>query len=329
MKKIIDSFLTLLVLATVYSCKDDSLDPLQVNKIQKGKLLALRGTQLQNIYVVGRPGAEFFPRIATNADQFVFDAEYLAEDPNSLESLDIFVLKSNGTPTPDKVLVQNVPFSSFKKDATYRNPWVTVTIPLTEILSKLGLANTYPLNAATVNTLLTTYKFGISIWTDLKLKDGSIAPADRVVASGLFQSDQFYPAQKLVYTVTDYCTYNAASWAGSYDATEIYPSGFVTTYAASLVQDVTNPNRFNFNNFWGYGYTAYMIFTPSTNPSTQRVNFPEQVVGNNPNTGSKINAGSTGTYDQCLGTITINLNYTETGGADAGTYNFRYVFQKK
>ncbi|MFM7857306.1 MAG: hypothetical protein ACKO96_36645 [Flammeovirgaceae bacterium] len=156
MKKIIYSFLTLLLLATVYSCKDDNLDPLQVNRIQKGKLLALRGTQLQNIYVTGIPGAEFFPRIATSADQFSFDAEYLAEDPNSLESIDVFVLKANGTATPDKVLVVNIPFSSFKKDATYPNPWVSVTLPLADVLSKLGLSNTFPLSSAvyTVDTMI-------------------------------------------------------------------------------------------------------------------------------------------------------------------------------
>jgi len=320
MKKIIYSFLTLLVLATVYSCKDDSLDPLQVNKIQKGKLLALRGTQLQNIYVTGKPGAEFFPRIATNADQFVFDAEYLAEDPNSLESLDIFVLKSNGTPTPDKVLVQNVPFSSFKRDATYPNPWVTVTIPLTEILSKLGLTNTYPLSAGTVNALLTTYKFGISIWTDLKLKDGSIAPADKVVASGLFQSNQFYPAQKLVYTVTDYCSYVAASWAGAYTANEIYSNSVYGPYTINFSQDGTNPNRFNTTNFWDSGYTAYMVFSPSTNPSTQTVTFPAQTVGG----GGTIDPGSTGTYDQCTGILNVNLVYKE----GAASYPFRYNMKK-
>lgn len=97
-------------------------------------------------------------------------------------------------------------FSSFRKDATYPNPWVSVSVTLSDVLSKLGLSNTFPLSSGTVNTLLTTYKFAISIWTDLKLKDGTIASADKVAASGLFQINQFYPAQKLVYSVTDYCT---------------------------------------------------------------------------------------------------------------------------
>lgn len=308
------------LLSVVYSCKDDSLDPLQVNNVKKGKLLALRGTQLQNVYVLGKPGAEFFPRIATSADVFKFDAEFLAENPNSLESMDIFVLKANGTATPDKVLVQNVPFSAFKKDATYPNPWVTVSIPLADILNKLGLTNTFPLSAPTVNTLLTTYKFGINLWTDLNLTDGTKALAENVVAAGLFQSNQFYPAQKLVYTVTDYCSYVASSWAGAYTVNEIYSNTVYGPYTLNFTQDGTNPNRFNTTNFWDSGYTAYMVFSPSVNPSTQTVTFPAQTVGG----GGTIDPGSTGTYDQCTGILNINLVYKE----GAASYPFRYNMKK-
>ena len=211
MKKITYSLIVLVALTFIYSSctPDPSLDPLQVNKIQKGKLLALRGTQLTNVYVKGIPGAEFFPRIATAADKFVFDAEYLSDNPSGMQSVDFFVLKKTGS-TTTRVLVQNVPASQFKKDATYLQPWVTVTIPLSDILTKLGLSSTFPLDNATVNTLVTTYKFGINIEGDINLTDGTKALAEKVVASGLFGSNQFYPAQKLVYTVTDYCSYVAS-----------------------------------------------------------------------------------------------------------------------
>lgn len=320
MKRILYSLMIVGLLSVVYSCKDDSLDPLQVNNVKKGKLLALRGAQLQNVYVLGKPGAEFFPRIATSADVFKFDAEFLAENPSSLESIDIFVLKANGTATPDKVLVQNVPFSAFKKDATYPNPWVTVSIPLADILNKLGLTNTFPLSAPTVNTLLTTYKFGINLWTDLNLTDGTKALAENVVAAGLFQSNQFYPAQKLVYTVTDYCSYVASSWAGAYTVNEIYSNTVYGPYTLNFTQDGTNPNRFNTTNFWDSGYTAYMVFSPSVNPSTQTVTFPAQTVGG----GGTIDPGSTGTYDQCTGILNINLVYKE----GAASYPFRYNMKK-
>jgi hypothetical protein len=69
------------------------------------------------------------------------------------------------------------------------------------------------------------------------------------------------------------------------------------------------------NNFWDYGYSAYVIFTPSTdNPDGQIVEFPEQLVNGE-------TAVGTGTYDQCLGVFKIQTNYE---GSD-----FRYEFKKQ
>ncbi|MBS1555374.1 MAG: hypothetical protein JSU09_10640 [Bacteroidetes bacterium] len=322
MKKIV--FICLFFASGVFlnSCKDEALDPLQVSKIQKGKLLALRGTQLQNIYVKGIPGAEFFPKIETGTSSFVFEAEYLAENNQSLESVDVFVLKkATRTATPDRVLVKNVPFSDFKNDGKYRNPYVTVTLSLSDVLSKLGLPTTFPMSAPTITTLLDVYKFGIGIESDLNLKDGSKALAANVVAAGLFASDQFYPAQKLSWAVTDYCSYVASSWAGAYDANEIYSNGVYGPYTLSFSQDGTDPNRFNTINFWDSGYTAYIVFSPSTNPGTQTVNFPAQTVGG----GGSILAGSKGTYNQCTGEVSISLTYQE----GTAQYPFRYSLVKK
>lgn len=138
----------------------------------------------------------------------------MAENPKSLQSVDFFVLKKVGT-TTTRELIKNVPFSSFVNDGKYKNPWVTVTLTLTEVLTKLGLPTTFQLDNTTINTLLTTYKFGVAIEADLNLVDGSKALAANVVAAGLFQSDQFYPAQKLVYAVTDFCSYAVNDWAGA------------------------------------------------------------------------------------------------------------------
>jgi hypothetical protein len=49
MKKIIKSIVGVLFIAFVFSCADDSLDPLQSKAVKKGTILALRGTQLDNI----------------------------------------------------------------------------------------------------------------------------------------------------------------------------------------------------------------------------------------------------------------------------------------
>lgn len=312
MKKL-NIFLLFIVLTLIYSaCSDDSLDPLQVNNIKKGKLLALRGTALTNVYSKGIAAGEVFPRIATATDKFTFEAEYLAEDPKSLQSVDFFVLKKVGS-TTTRELVKNIPFSSFVNDGKYKNPWVTVTLTLPEILTKLGLSSTFPLDNTTLNTLFSTYKFGINVEADLNLADGSKALAANVVAAGLFQSDQFYPAQKLIYGVTDFCGYDLNAWAGSYAATEIYSNGVYGPYTVNIAIDGTVPNRLNITNFYDSyytgGQTAYIDLTPSTSagPSTQTAKFPDQTSGGLPIT------KSSGTYDQCLNTIKVKLNYD---GAD-------------
>ncbi len=312
MKNKLYTFVLFVALTLVYSaCSDDSLDPLQVNNIKKGRLLALRGTALTNVYSKGIPASEFFPRIATAADKISFEAEYLSDDPKSLQSVDFYVLKKVGA-TTDRVLIVNVPFSSFVNDGKYKNPWVSVTMNLADVLSKLGLSNTFPLNSTTINTLLSTYKFGINIEGDLNFTDGSKGLAANVVAAGLFQSDQFYPAQKLIYAVTDFCAYDVSFWAGAYDATEVYSSSVYGPYTVNLSADGTVPNRFNIARFYDNYYgtqTAYIDFSPSTSagPSTQTVKFPDQT-----SAGRNITKSS-GTYDQCLGTIRLNLDYD--GGA--------------
>ena len=88
MKKLF-CYTLLLALAAVFGCEDPALDPLQAHKVKKGTLLALRGRQLENIYNNGLPGAEMFPKAVDGTEIFAFDAEYLDEDPTTLESFDI------------------------------------------------------------------------------------------------------------------------------------------------------------------------------------------------------------------------------------------------
>ena len=95
MKKFQFLFLLLGIAAFTFSCEDENLDPLQLKKVKKGRILALRGAQLQNIYYNGKPGAELFPRIAKSTDKFEFETEYLAPDPESLESVDVYALVNN------------------------------------------------------------------------------------------------------------------------------------------------------------------------------------------------------------------------------------------
>ena len=295
----------------VFSCEDTSLDPLQMANVKKGTILALRGQQLTNIYSLGLPGAEFFPRIINGTEKFEFEAEYLAEDASTIESFDIYVLKKVGS-TTERVLLTNIPGSAFTQTAEYLRPSVAVSLNLTDILDALGLSD-YE-DPAVVNTLLTTYKFGINLEADLNLTDGTQVLAADIVAAGLFASNQFYPAQKLTYSVTDFCPYEA-NWAGTYTANEVYASSAYGPYNVTFSQDPGNPNRYNFTNFWDYGLPAYVVFTPTADdPDGQIVEFPEQIVDGETLTG-------TGTYDQCLGSFKIQTNYA---GSD-----WRYDFKKQ
>lgn len=205
MKTIFKSLLLIALVAIAFSCTDDSLDPLNMNKVKKGSILALRGTQLNNIYFSGLPGAEVFPRALDGTEKFEFDAEYLSEDPSTLESFDIYVIKRTrvgNTTTTERLLVRNVPFSEFKETEDYVNPWVSVSIDFDELLDIVGLD---PASPTFADDILFAYPNGMAIESDLNLTDGTKVTAAQLVAAGLYQSNQFYPAQKLTLAITDYC----------------------------------------------------------------------------------------------------------------------------
>lgn len=200
MKKVY-SLITIALFAAAVSCTDDSLDPLNFKSVKKGTLLALRGAFLQNIYVKGIPGAQFVPGLTDGTEKFVFDAEYLSEDPSTLSSIDVFVKDKDGKRTA----LTTLQASAFKPGGASGRPNITVTIPLKDILPKLGYPATFPISASTANDMFTNYKNGIVIETDVNLTDGTKVTPDDLVAAGLYQSNQFYPAQSLIYTVVKYC----------------------------------------------------------------------------------------------------------------------------
>ena len=310
------SLLIIAVVGVALSCKDDALDPLKTKEVTKGNLLSLRGKALNDVYVKGLPIAEVFPKIISGTETLNFDAEYLSNDPASLQSVDIFVTKrtkSGSAYTSTRVLLTNVPFSSFISDGKYPGPWVSVTLKITDVLAKLGLSLTTPNLAA---TLLADYKFGIVVSSDLNLTNGSIAPAANLVAPGLFQSNQFYPAQLLNWAMTDYCSYDATSWAGkTYDSQE--SPGSLEDNKVRV--DPSTPNRFIMDNFWGDGVDVYFDMNVSVDPGTQTVKIPTQT------TSEGGVASGTGTYNQCLGTMLLTCKYV----LDGSTYNFTYTLSPK
>lgn len=109
--------------------------------------------------------------------------------------------------------------------------------------------------------------------------------------------------------VTDAVTaYDPAAWAGTISALEDYGSaGTYGPYDLQLTQDGTNPNVFHLDNFYDSGIDAYIEFDGATNT----VKFPDQDAGGKPIT------NSSGTFNQCRGTVVINLNY------DGGDWVYR------
>ena len=327
MKKLLYKSISLLALvAFVFSCTDDSLDPLQTKLVKKGTILALRGTQLNNLYNKGIPGAEIFPKIMTGAEKFTFDAEFLSENNNSLASVDVYVIKKVGT-TRSRILMSNVPFSSFKTDATYKGPWVTISYTIVEVLAKLGLpvASDPIYKGNTGNQLLTTYQPGINFEADLNLVDGSKVTSDQLEAAGLYQSNQFYPAQRLTWQMTDYCSYDVNQWAGAYKASEARTTVY-GPYNVTLTSDPLVANQFRITNFYDCGENdRYVKFSVSTKPGDQIVTFPSQTSVNGTISG-------TGTYNQCLRSFSITVTYVYTAAScneAAGTDVFRYDFTRQ
>ena len=198
MKKIFKSLFLIPSIVLIFSCTDESLDPLKFKEIKKGTILALRGQQLDNIYFEGIPGSVLYANNIKGTETFDFDAEFLSADLTSLSSFDVFALKktkSGSAISIERKLLVNVPFSQFKTTADYRGPWVSVSIPVSTILTAIG--------SPTEAQLFDVYENGIDIQSDLNLADGTKVLADDIVDVGLFQSDQFYPAQILGITIAD------------------------------------------------------------------------------------------------------------------------------
>lgn len=197
MKNTIIKSLMIGVLTTVgFSCADPELDPLQFEKVKKGTLLALRGDQLDAIYWNGEAyGAAFYANAVSGTETFDFDAEYLSEDASTLSSVDIFVVKR---PSKERVALTSVPASAF--EMVEGKSMASISLSLSSILTKLGADLS---TQAGIDAFMEAYAEGVTIESDLNLADGTKVLSKDLVAAGLYESDQFYPAQILTYGVED------------------------------------------------------------------------------------------------------------------------------
>ncbi len=211
MRNYIKGILLVVLVSVAFSCADEALDPLQFEKVKKGTLLVLRGTQLDALYFDGADyGDSFFVNDIQTGEAFEYEAEFLSADQNSLESVDIFIYKNvllKDKAGKDSIVtsrlpqpVVNINASAFQKTDKYLGPWTSISISLSSILTAVGETLDTPEKIA---TFFKVYSGGIIMESDLNLKDGSKVLAADLVAGGLVESDQFYPAQKLTYGVRD------------------------------------------------------------------------------------------------------------------------------
>jgi len=333
MKKIY-SLLTLALFTVIISCTDDDLDPLNFTKVTKGRILALRGDALQSIYIDGNTfSSSFVPLIADGTEEFSYDAEYLSDDPASLESIDVYVEKESG----ERTLLKNIPASAFTANPENGRPMVHVSATLAEILPLINyipvgseqpieFSSTFPLshvedgtNHDDVDSLLAHYSAGISIVTDINLTDGTQVLADDMVAVGLYLSDQFFPAMRIPFGIVKYCPYEAGDWSGTYKSIELIPdSDPVGPYTTTWTQ--TDDNVYEIGNVFNdplNPMTLEITFAPSNSPYDQDVTITTKTLGAGDDAAEFSGKGS---YDQCTGVISVSAVYGDT--------EFTYQFTK-
>jgi len=171
------------------ACTDEEKDPFQLAKLTKGSIIALRGTAYDNLVdypLVFRGAVDTFNvNLDPATENFEFDADFQAEDPNSLVQVDVF---ARGTETGPRVRVATVQGSAFSIPSGGAYPRASFSIPLNEILTK-------------TNTSLSSIAVGsyLYIECDLTLTNGTVVPASSIVNSSLFESALFYPAHNLLY----------------------------------------------------------------------------------------------------------------------------------
>lgn len=173
------------------ACEDAELDPLQFDKIVKGSMIALRGDALDNLGDRSFLGSidKFSKASDPAAEKFEFEADFLSDDINSLDKVEIYARATDGG---TRALVATVSGSSFAVPTGATYPRASISIKYSDILSALKIG----VGDLTAGSYLYTE-------ADLKLKDGRTVLASSIVNSSLFESAHFYPAHSLLALVTD------------------------------------------------------------------------------------------------------------------------------
>jgi hypothetical protein len=234
MKAIINKLTVFVSIILLLSCKDDTLDPFRLKDQTKGSVLALRGDSFDNLNDTGCSNS-FFRNKVTGTEVFNMDVEFLSEDPSSLTEIQTFAhfvrLDDKAEPIIEKrVLVTTFPGSVLTSPSGGGNPTGTLSINLSDILSKLsGTIDVEDIQAGE-----------LTIESDLILKGGVTVASSSIVNTGLFQSGIFYPAQRLTYCTEDIDDYIPEADLGLRVGTPL-KSGAKDTLEITFANEIATP----------------------------------------------------------------------------------------
>ncbi|MCB0494280.1 MAG: hypothetical protein KDC93_17900 [Cyclobacteriaceae bacterium] len=189
MKKYINKLTIMLLLGVTLACVDESKDPIKFDKISKGILLALRGEAQNNLNDTGCTNS-FYKNNIIGDEVFTFDADFLSEDQEVLQEVQVYAALSGGT----RVQVATVPASAFTFPTGSTTKRGTISVDLSTILNALGLDAVSAANLKNQD---------IKISSDILLTDGSKVLASAATNSSLFESVIFQPAHNLTYCAND------------------------------------------------------------------------------------------------------------------------------
>jgi hypothetical protein len=175
------------VVVLMSACTDPELDPIRIQDLTKGSIIALRGSAVDNLNDASFKGSVDRFSIAGGAagENFEFDADFLSDDITSLQSVTVF---ARATQTGTRAQVFTLDGGAFAAVDGSNYPRGSFSIPLSTILTAIGKN----IGDFAVNDY-------IFIECDLTLKDGTSIPASAVVNSSLYESATFYPAHNLRY----------------------------------------------------------------------------------------------------------------------------------
>ncbi len=208
MKKIINKITIVLLMAIAAGCVDESLDPVKFKEVKKATMLALRGSAFDALNDTGCSNA-FFKNNLIGDEVFSYDADYLAEDQETLQEVQVFAevttTTSGGLAARPRKQVATIPGSAFTFPADSKIKRGTVSAKLADIMTALNISvdSLVKLNKVTNADGDEVGTADITVTTDLLLKDGSKVLASSIVNDNLFQSVIFYPAHVLTYCAND------------------------------------------------------------------------------------------------------------------------------